>query len=162
VFCHFHKLSHRQNVNAFVMFNGVWGNIKFQMSLVWGFFSKNLYILWFLIFMFLYSLFALCLCTLNFSNTYVATFNYLDLSIVPFGDLNLLAFNNLDLSIAPFNGLTLQGDSSIFSFEFVLSFLFCHAFLLCCYWDHCCFVKTFLVCKIQASMHLKFTNYNFK
>jgi hypothetical protein len=111
---------------------------------------------------FMYSCFILCLCTLNSSNTYVATFNYLDLSILAFGDLNLLAFNNLDFSVAPFNGLTLQGGFSIFSFEFVLSFLFCHAFLLCCYWDHCCFVKTFLVCKIQAPMHLKFTNYNFK
>ncbi len=111
---------------------------------------------------FLYSCLTLCLCTRNSSNTYVATFNYLDLSIVAFSDLNLLAFNNLDLSIAPLNGLTLQDDSSIFSFEFVVSFLFCHAFLLCCYWDHFCFIKTFIVCKIQVPMHLKSTNYNFK
>lgn len=102
-----------------------------------------LYALWFLSFCLhfshcvsIYVSFASCLCTLNFSSGFT------------------IAFNILVFQVQLSTKLTLQGETSIFSFEFVASF-FCYVilFFFVVLGLFCCFVLYFFKIVVISNMN---------
>jgi len=102
--------------------------------------------------MFMSSFFTLCFssCILHIMFMCLCTFNF---SKILQQLSTILIFQQLQFFNCKFWELSLQGESLIFSFEFVAILFFA---LSCLGWGR---GGWFVVCKIQVSIHLQFTSF---